>query len=177
VKVGVEDLTGFVVFPMYHENRLVYYVARRFNQGKPKTWNPPNITAPLHGFRTVYNQRVVLVEGCFDRMAVERAGFRSFAILGSDMSDYQLKQLDKTADFVSSIVVMLDGEAEKESRKLAKKLYQRYTDTIIELALIPNREKDPGDMTNEEIQSCIKNACLYPFMKLTTYVKQRLKNA
>jgi DNA primase len=95
---------------------------------------------------------LVLVEGVFDAMAVERAGFAAVALHGKSLSKHLVKFFLTTAKKYSKISIMLDTDALAASFKIRNQLLSQRAIGIC--AYPPGR--DPAEMQPEEIQEIVK---------------------
>ena len=103
---------------------------------------------------------IIVVESSFDAIRLWQAGFpNAVATLGGSISDSNIHLLNK---YSSTVILMTDND--KAGRilgstiagKLRNKniLWAKYDNNII----YPHSAKDVGDMTDDEIKQCIKNA-------------------
>lgn len=103
---------------------------------------------------------IIVCESSFDVIRLWQAGFpNAVGTLGGSISDVNLQNLNK---YASTIILMTDNDQAGRSlgntiaSKLKNKnvLWAKYDHNII----YPHSAKDVGDMTDEEIKMCIKNA-------------------
>lgn len=103
---------------------------------------------------------IIVVESSFDAIRLWQAGFpNAVATLGGSISDINIQNLNK---YASTIIIMTDNDSAGRAlgntiaSKLRSKniLWAKYDHNII----YPHSAKDVGDMTDEEIKQCIKNA-------------------
>lgn len=131
-----------------------------------------------------HGDTVIITEASFDAMRVHQAGYENVvACLGGNFSPYHFDQLDK---HFSTIVIMTDFDRKekhmyKNCQKCKKRnlnlcvghnpgrdlgatiaaglqkkrvLWASYDDKVV----YPNEAKDAGDMTDDEIRQCLRNA-------------------
>lgn len=127
---------------------------------------------------------VIICEASFDAMRIHQAGYQNVvACLGGNFSPYHFELLDK---YFNKVIIMTDfDKSEKHIYKNCKKCKRKglqlckghnpgrdlgatiaaglHKKTILwgsydERIVYPNEAKDAGDMTDEEIRQCIKNA-------------------
>jgi hypothetical protein len=131
-----------------------------------------------------HGDTVIVCEASFDAMRIHQAGYPNVvACLGGNFSPYHFDQLNK---HFSTIVIMTDFDKKekhlyKNCQKCKKRgltlcaghnpgrdlgatiaaglhmkdiLWASYSDGIV----YPNSAKDAGDMTDDEIRQCLKNA-------------------
>ena len=103
---------------------------------------------------------IIVVESSFDAIRLWQAGYpNAVATLGGSISDINIHNLNK---YSSTIILMTDNDSAGRSlgmtiaNKLKNKniLWARYDHDKV----YPHNAKDVGDMTDEEIKQCIKNA-------------------
>jgi DNA primase len=185
-EIGYSDKQDSIITPMHDPSgMLIGFIARsvegkefKNTPGLPKSktcWN-------YHRAKRT-GDTVIVVESAFDGMRVHQAGYPNVvALLGGGLSRWQEDQLAKT---FSTIIIMTDFESElttrnpcstcrdegfmmcqghrpgrdmgrKIARKLSHKrvLWAAYDETCV----YPNEAKDAGDMSDDEIRQCLKNA-------------------
>lgn len=113
--------------------KLVSFTGRLVDSGSPKyihgnttrlfkkselVWNLSNVRGEIHK-----QDLVIVCEGQMDAIAISEAGFPGVAILGSSMSEEQLKVLSK---LTRNIYIVFDSDAAGESGLL--KLFQMISD-------------------------------------------------
>jgi len=103
---------------------------------------------------------VIVVESSFDAIRIHQAGFPNVvATLGGFLSTEQHKLLNR---YFNRITIMTD--ADLAGRELGMSIATKLRNKDILWAsysygkIYPHDAKDAGDMTDEEIKSCIKNA-------------------
>lgn len=103
---------------------------------------------------------IIVCESSFDVIRLWQVGFpNAVGTLGGSISDINIQNLNK---YASKIIIMTDSDQAGRSlgntiaNKLKNKniLWAKYDHNII----YPHSAKDVGDMTDEEIKQCIKNA-------------------
>ena len=105
-------------------------------------------------------EHVIVVESNFDAIRIHQAGFPNVvAVLGGVLSTEQHKLLNR---YFNKITVMTD--ADLAGRELGLSIANRLKNKDLLWAsyeygkIYPHDAKDAGDMTDEEIKACIKNA-------------------
>jgi DNA primase len=103
---------------------------------------------------------VIICESNFDAIRIHQAGFPNVvATLGGHVSQDQINMLNR---YFSKIIIMTDSD--KAGRELGFNIVNRLRNKDILWAsyeygkIYPHNAKDAGDMTDEEIIACIKNA-------------------
>lgn len=103
---------------------------------------------------------IIVCESSFDVIRLWQAGYpNAVGTLGGSISDINIQNLNR---YASTIIIMTDNDAAGRALgntiagKLKSKnvLWAKYDHNII----YPHSAKDVGDMTDEEIKQCIKNA-------------------
>lgn len=184
--VGYSNAKGknMVVVPMHDPvglpigiiGRSASHIDKRFKNstGLPKSQTVFN----LHRARR-HGERIVLVEASFCAMRVHQAGYPNVgALLGGHITDRQAYYLKR---YFTEIIIMTDFEPDKRynhlcracnnacrghraGRDLGHKIanlmrgkrvsWAAFDDKVV----YPNRAKDPGEMTDDEIRQCLKNS-------------------
>ena len=122
---------------------------------------------------------VIICEASYDAMRIHQAGYPNvIALLGGHVTDYHLAQINRT---FSKVIIMTDFDKKqfrpncrmcnyqkckghRPGRDLGRTIAQRlpnkkvmwgaYDDTCV----FPHGAKDAGDMTDDEIRQCLRNA-------------------
>jgi DNA primase len=131
VFAGKGSMQGRCVIPIHNVNgELVAYAGRVIDGTEPRYKFPAGFHKSLELFnmhRVKGELSVVLVEGFFDCMKVQQAGFSCVGLMGSTMSKAQEGLL---AEHFGHIVVMLDGDeagrvaAQGVGHRLRRVVYQ-----------------------------------------------------
>jgi hypothetical protein len=133
-----------------------------------------------------HGDTVIICEASYDAMRIHQAGYPNvIALLGGHVTDYHVEQIGRT---FSKIVIMTDFDKKQYrpncrackgvqfkhdevkcvghrpgrdlGRSIANKLHNKkimwgaYDDTCV----FPHGAKDAGDMTDDEIRQCLRNA-------------------
>ena len=113
----------------------------------------------IHRAKRIGDQ-VIVVESNFDAIRIHQAGFPNVvATLGGFLSADQQNILNR---HFNKIIIMTD--ADQAGRELGKSITERLKFKDILWAsyeygkIYPHQAKDAGDMTDEEIKTCIKNS-------------------
>jgi DNA primase len=103
---------------------------------------------------------IIVCESSFDVIRLWQAGFpNAVGTLGGSISDVNIQNLNK---YASTIIIMTDND--QAGRALGIKIAQKLKNKNVLWAkydyntIYPHLAKDVGDMTDEEIKQCIKNA-------------------
>lgn len=110
--------------------------------------------------RAKHEPTVIVTESQFDAMRVHQAGYPNVvSFLGSHISPYQYSLLRR---YFNKVVILTDND--DAGRKIGHNLAGALKDVRVEWAMssydevYPHGAKDAGDMTDDEIRYCIRNA-------------------
>jgi len=162
-KLGYSANMGMVIVPVHSPDGLpVGLVGRSISEKKFK--NSTNLPRSktmfnIHRAKKIGSQ-VIIVESTFDAIRVHQAGFPNVvATLGGHISHDNLNLLNR---YFNKIIIMTDSD--QAGRELGKIISNKLRNKDILWAshsygkIYPNNAKDAGDMTDEEIKTCIKNS-------------------
>jgi DNA primase len=162
-KLGYSSNMGMVIVPVHSPDGIpVGLVGRSISEKKFK--NSTNLPRSktmfnIHRAKKIGNQ-VIIVESTFDAIRVHQAGFPNVvATLGGHISHDNLNLLNR---YFTRIVIMTD--ADQAGRELGMTIASKLRNKDILWAshsygkIYPSNAKDAGDMTDEEIATCIKNS-------------------
>jgi hypothetical protein len=162
----VGDYAYRVIFPVYYGEKLLGLVGRDFTgKRKPKYLNSTNQKAIYNLPKEKTNSKVVLVEGAFDTLAVERGlprtGFDVGGVLGHSLTDAQLRQLRGYQEFV--LWPDPDGPGVKGFLKMAAQLEDEgYSLRMVCPDLTGKKEEyDPSDLRGDEVMWKVRKAQPY----------------
>lgn len=157
-------LFGRLIIPIRMNGRLVNYLARSLypwltpkeRGGAIKAgWLPRSEL--YYGFLPP-ECPVILVEGIWDYMAVERAmkGIEGvpIALLGTNLSDVQLGLILSTTPTIITIFFDGDEAGWSASKAALKKIKTRAPELKVRIASCPQGH-DPDDLSDELIRACI----------------------
>jgi DNA primase len=162
---GLGYSTGqqMVTVPLHSPDGILVGVIGRSVEGKSFK-NSPNLPRNKTLFNLHRAKReggtIIVVESSFDAIRLWQAGFpNAVATLGGSISDINIQNLNK---YSSTIILMTDNDFAGKAlgmtiaNKLKNKnvLWARYDHNNV----YPHMAKDVGDLTDEEIKMCIKNA-------------------
>ena len=161
--LGYSQKQGMVTVPLHSPDGLPVGIIGRSIEGKSFK-NSPNLPRNKTMFNLHRAKReggtIIVVESSFDAIRLWQAGFpNAVATLGGSISDTNLNHLNK---YSSTIIIMTDNDTAGRalgntiSYKLKNKniLWARYDYNTI----FPHNAKDVGDLTDDEIKQCVKNA-------------------
>jgi DNA primase len=164
---GRGSITGRVVIPIHNQaGDLVAYVGRAIDDSEPKYKFP----AGFHKSQELFNLHrvlldgqaeleqegslamVYLVEGCFDCMKLDQAGYPAVGLMGCSLSKPQEELLSK---YFEAVVILLDGDeagragSEEISNRLKHRLFVRV------VALEPGQQ--PDMLSTEELEQLLND--------------------
>jgi DNA primase len=161
--LGYSKSMGMVTVPVHSPDGLAIGIVGRSVEGK-KFKNSTNLPKS----KTLFNvhrakkigSHVIVVESSFDAIRIHQAGFPNVvATLGGFLSNEQHQILNR---YFNKITIMTD--ADEAGRALGMSIANKLKNKDILWAsyeygkIYPHDAKDAGDMTDEEIRSCIKNS-------------------
>ena len=162
-KLGYSKVQDMVTVPLHSPDGLPVGIIGRSIEGK-KFKNSPNLPRNKTMFNLHRAKReggtIIVVESSFDVIRLWQAGFpNAVATLGGNISDINIQHLNK---YASTVILMTDNDGAGKALgttiagKLKNKnvLWARYNYDV----MYPRQSKDVGDLTDEEIKMCIKNA-------------------
>lgn len=100
---------------------------------------------------------VIICEGSLDAIKIGQSGYKNVvATLGAKVSPNQIKMIKK---FFDKIIVFSDADEAGDAMKRA--ILAECCGKEIYTASIPDGLKDPGDMTDKQIQQAIEQSKIY----------------
>lgn len=156
-------LTNAIVFPVFNPPTKVEYWTARSLDGSNHGWKPKYFSAAWPKGDTLYRPFTggymgaeVVCEGPFDAIRIARVA-KVAALLGKHATDGQIRRLVKQN---SAIIIMLDPETFSDSvlLKLSLLTAAEYLGKTIQVRIAWLQEKDPGEMTEDEIRDAIRQA-------------------
>ena len=162
-KLGYSPNQDMVIVPVHSPDGLpVGLVGRSIKEKRFKNSNnlPRSKTMfNIHRAKKIGSQ-VIIVESSFDAIRIHQAGFPNVvATLGGHISSENLSLLNR---YFTTITIMTDSD--DAGRQLGMNIANKLRGKDILWAsysygkIYPNNAKDAGDMTEEEIVECIRNA-------------------
>ena len=163
---------GRVIIPIYEGARVVCFSARSYKGADPKYLYPHRGETPLTTAEAVYGlnwaheyRNVVLVEGAFDAMGINRKlgnDFCGLALLSKHMSPGQLNKI-LHMDYVTRFYVMMDADAHEECLMIAKRLFE--FGRAVSVCLL--EKGDPASESPEELSKAVQSSeDYYPLLEL-----------
>jgi len=162
-KLGYSASQDMIIVPVHSPDGIPVGLVGRSIEGKSfknSTGLPRNKTMfNIHRAKRM-GGTAIIVESSFDAIRVHQSGYPNVvATLGGSMSKINLNNLNRN---FSKIIIMTDADqAGRELGKLIANtlktkevLWAHYSNDI----LYPHDAKDVGDMTEEEIKTCIDNS-------------------
>lgn len=162
-KLGYSKNQDMVIVPVHSPDGIPVGLVGRSIEGKSFK-NSTNLPRQKTMFNLHRAKRmggtIVVVESSFDAIRLHQAGFpNAIATLGGSLSNENIENLNK---YSSKIIIATD--ADEAGRKLGNQIATRLPRKEILWAsydtntIYPHGAKDIGDMTEEEIRQCVKNA-------------------
>jgi DNA primase len=161
--LGYSQKQGMVTVPLHSPNGEPVGIIGRSIESK-KFKNSVNLPRNKTMFNLHRAKReggtIIVVESSFDAIRLWQAGFpNAVATLGGSISDTNINHLNK---YSTTIIIMTDNDA--AGRALGHTIASKLKGKNVLWAcynydkVYPHDAKDVGDMTDEEIKQCIKNA-------------------
>lgn len=162
-ELGYSENMNMVTVPVHSPDGMPIGIVGRSVEGKSfknSTNLPKSKTLfNIHRAKKV-GSHVIVVESSFDAIRVHQSGFPNVvATLGGFLSTEQQHLLNR---YFNKITIMTD--ADTAGRELGKSISNKLRNKDLLWAshsygkIYPHDAKDAGDMTDEEIKTCIKNA-------------------
>ena len=162
-ELGYSSNMGMVTVPVHNPDGMPIGIVGRSIEGKSfknSTNLPKSKTLfNIHRAKKI-GAHVIVVESSFDAIRVHQAGFPNVvATLGGFLSTEQQNLLNR---HFNKITIMTD--ADQAGRELGKSIVNKLKFKDLLWAsyeygkIYPHDAKDAGDMTDEEIKTCIKNS-------------------
>ena len=162
-RLGYSPGMNMVITPVHSPDEMPIGLVGRSIEGKSfkNSTNLPKSKTLFNVHRAKkIGEHVIVVESNFDAVRIHQAGFPNVvAVLGGVLSTEQHKILNR---YFNKITIMTD--ADLAGRELGLSIANRLRNKDILWAsyeygrIYPHDAKDAGDMTDEEIKTCIKNA-------------------
>jgi DNA primase len=162
-KLGYSQTQRMVIVPVHSPDGIPVGLVGRSIEGKSfknSTGLPRNKTMfNIHRARRA-SSTAIIVESSFDAIRVHQSGYPNvIATLGGSMSKINLNNINRN---FNKVIIMTDadtagrelGKTIASSLKNKEILWAHYSNDM----LYPHDAKDVGDMTEEEIRTCIENA-------------------
>ena len=162
-KLGYSENMNMVITPVHSPDGIPIGLVGRSIEGKSfknSTNLPKSKTLfNIHRAKKI-GDHVIVVESNFDAIRIHQAGFPNVvATLGGFLSPDQHHLLNR---YFNHITIMTDND--KAGRDLGYSIASKLRNKDLLWAsyeygkIYPHDAKDAGDMTDEEIKACIKNA-------------------
>ena len=161
--LGYSQNMGMVTVPVHSPDGMPIGIVGRSIEGKSfkNSTNLPKSKTMFNVHRAKkIGDHVIIVESSFDAIRIHQAGFPNVvATLGGFLSKEQHHILNR---YFNRITIMTDTDLAGRELGLSIANKLRMKDVLwasYEYGKIyPHEAKDAGDMTDEEIKACIKNA-------------------
>lgn len=162
-ELGYSSNMNMVTVPVHSPDGIAIGIVGRSIEGKAfkNSTNLPKSKTLFNVHRAKrVGDHVIIVESSFDAIRIHQAGFPNVvATLGGFLSTEQHQLLNR---YFNRITIMTD--ADLAGRELGMSIANKLRNKDILWAsfsygkIYPHDAKDAGDMTDEEIKTCIKNA-------------------
>jgi DNA primase len=161
--VGYSNNRNMVTVPVHSPDGICVGVVGRSIKAK-EFKNSPGLPRNSTIFNIHRAKRIgatcIIVESSFDAMRVHQAGFPNVvATLGGHISSNNLSLLNR---YFNRIIIMTDND--EAGRSLGNNIFNKLRNKDVLWAshsygkIYPHDAKDAGDMTDQEIKTCINNS-------------------
>ena len=153
----IADLGKRIIFPIYHEGKLVSWLARDVtNKSFLKYLNAPGTLLKNLVWPMLESESTVLVEGLIDSYALRKININSHATFGKSLTNNQITILKSLG--IKKICMFWDAkDAKKEMIKIAESLSDYFEVYVPNLSKWPS-EKDSGDsLTEIDLQALLSD--------------------
>ena len=152
-RVGMTD-RGSILIPYYTGSELVGYQERWYN-GSRCVKNSKGFNKKEYLYNLDYSyDYVVLVEGQSDVWRVWQHGYNACALMGSSVSDEQIKLLSK---FKKVYLALDNDDAGRRCTEMVYHLLKNYCEVL----LVPYVTKDPGECRKYDWDLAFKSSTDY----------------
>lgn len=137
----------FCNFGDMYKNRVVFpigkreaFQARAVDNRNPRYLSSPGIGRFLYGIENIYKAKsIIIVEGIFDQIAVEKVGYDVVASFSKKISQDQILLLKSLEP--DEIILMFDGDAWRDTERFFYTLQNNFKN----VSIIPVGDKDPSE--------------------------------
>lgn len=140
------DWAKRVIWPLYENDELVYFVARRFMRNAGQAYKYPEFRrrslCPVYT-GTTERLTLVLVEGVFEIPNIHSLGYSVMPLLGSEINPAQVEKL--TRRNFKRYIVFLDRDAVQKSIVIAERLRAERLDAYFVCTDGPDSDELPFD--------------------------------
>lgn len=150
------EYAGFIIFPFYQNNELIYFIGRQFIQMGERFKNPSVEDFGLGKSMLTYNvdslliyRKIYLVESIPNSITI---GDNSIATLGKKVSNYQLSMILRSP--VEDVVLGFDPDAIADTIRLALKLQPHKR---VKILMLPEK-KDINDIGKKATKAIEKES-------------------
>lgn len=157
---------GYIIIPVFEDDEVVYWQARRFKEREPKFYNPACSTKDELLYcisKCKRPNRGIIVESAINALTLESLGATKnviWALLGKNLSDRHLDKISYHEKHLNEIVVALDGDAYREGVQVADRIKNVNLVPVVRVAKFP-LEKDINELGREKAWRIIENAEIY----------------
>lgn len=162
-QIGFDEDTERLVIPVFDERNIFRFLIRQRIDGISRAkylYTPGGIkTGILFGAcyldrQAVRSSGLILCEGPLDTIRLQQMGFQAVAILGTGVSNHQVRLIDKFHPKRTFLMFDKD-EAGVHNVMVAK---QRIRKTPLFVCRYPSGKSDPAEMTTSETERSLERA-------------------
>lgn len=147
--LGFKFMDGNIVMPFKYHGEVFYYQIRFSGNTKFRYFFPPISAKPPYIIEYGDNKKFIICEGVYDAVSllIQAPGYTPFAVLGSNISDYQINFL---REYVPQEIIIYMDET-RISMGIARKL--RSVIDYCPIRIIKSDGEDPEERLKRYINS------------------------
>lgn len=165
------DYAGTIIFPFYRQNKLVYFIGRRFIAFAENKFKNPNVDELGIGkSELIFNEdslfiysKIYIVESVINALTI---GPNAIALLGKKISSIQLTKLLRSP--CKKFVICLDDDARLEAIQLAFKLVETRKVKVLKFP----EKRDVNDVGKKYVKEEDKKTNYQTHMELISLKNQ-----
>jgi len=161
---------GYIVFPVFgSDGEIVYWQGRRYKDREPKFYNPQSSSKKKLLYWIGAGQkprRVVLVESIINALTLEswhHPGTHVVALMGKNLSQFQLDRLSACRPVLKEVVVALDSDAWRDAVEMARAVAVSIEWLAVRLACVSRG--DLNTLGSARAWRIVENARIYKMME------------
>lgn len=159
------EYAGYIIFPFYHQGKLIYFQGRKYMGSGPKMHNPTTEDYGVGKSQIIFNQdalyiynKVYVTESITNSLTM---GDRGIGTLGKSISPYQLSNIIGSP--CQNIIMILDPDAYKEAIDTAMQIVNFKHIKVVKL---PNGPLDVNDYGKGKTLQFVKGTPYSKYMDL-----------
>ena len=146
--LGFDKMTNRLVIPLMDEHKCLGLSRRAiYDDQAPKYLNTTgfNKSKFIYGYNTLDMEKdyVVITEGCLDAINTRQLGFNSVALMGTEISSYNLQRISNDFD---KIMLMMDNDG--AGKYAQENIIKKFIEIGVDVYTIDYETDDPGSIEN-----------------------------